>query len=166
MHQPNPRTLHSISAARKRRLLGDLQRSDGPTRANRNVDGTRHVLLFAEELHARGRLRRVDHFSTAFVAGNTPGRVYEDRLDATQFNNTYEQWEAEQVVRAAQRRLPITIHRPSIIVGDLKTGYTSNFRALYRWASAITWPRVPSGEFLRRIVEDGVPSSSVSATRG
>jgi thioester reductase-like protein len=98
-----------------------------------NVDGTRHVLRFAEELHARGRLRRVDYFSTAFVAGKAPGLVHEDRLDSTRFNNTYEQtkWEAEQLVRAAQTRLPITIYRPSIIVGDSKTGYTSNFRVLY-----------------------------------
>jgi thioester reductase-like protein len=98
-----------------------------------NVDGTRHVLRFAEELHARGRLRRVDYFSTAFVAGNAAGCVYEDRLNATQFNNTYEQtkWEAEELVRQAQGRLPITIYRPSIIVGDSKTGYTSNFRVLY-----------------------------------
>ncbi|MBI4515377.1 MAG: SDR family oxidoreductase [Deltaproteobacteria bacterium] len=98
-----------------------------------NVDGTRYLLQLAEELHARGRLRRVDYFSTAFVAGKAAGRVYEDRLDPTQFNNTYEQtkWEAERLVREAQQRLPITIYRPSIIVGDSKTGYTSNFRVLY-----------------------------------
>ena len=98
-----------------------------------NVDGTRHVLAFAEHLHARGRLRRMDYFSTAFVAGNTPGCIYEDRLESTQFNNTYERtkWEAEQLVRAAQQRMPITVFRPSIIVGDSKTGYTSNFRVLY-----------------------------------
>ncbi len=98
-----------------------------------NVDGTRHVLAFAEELSARGRLRRLDYFSTAFVAGTIAGPVYEERLDPTRFNNTYEQtkWEAEQVVREAQTRLPITIYRPSIIVGDSKTGYTSNFRVLY-----------------------------------
>jgi thioester reductase-like protein len=98
-----------------------------------NVDGTRHVLRLAEELHACGRLRRVDYFSTAFVAGNAPGTVYEDRLDPAQFNNTYEQtkWEAERVVREAQQRLPVTIYRPSIIVGDSRTGYTSNFRVLY-----------------------------------
>lgn len=98
-----------------------------------NVEGTRHVLRLAEELQAKGRLRRVDYFSTAFVAGNASGLVYEDRLAAARFNNTYEQtkWEAEQLVRDAQSRLPITIYRPSIIVGDSKTGYTSNFRALY-----------------------------------
>lgn len=98
-----------------------------------NVDGTRHVLRLADELHARGRLRRFDYFSTAFVAGNAVGCAYEDRLLPAQFNNTYEQtkWEAEQLMREAQQRLPITIYRPSIIVGNSKTGYTSNFRVLY-----------------------------------
>jgi thioester reductase-like protein len=128
----------------RERLLGEVDRiihcaatvkfNKALDKARRiNVDGTRHVLRFAEALHARGRLRRVDYFSTAFVAGNSARRAYEDRLDAAQFNNTYEQtkWEAEQLVRDAQQRLPITVYRPSIIVGDSKTGYTSNFRVLY-----------------------------------
>ena len=133
-----------VEPSMRERLLGEVDRVihcaatvkfDTPLPEARriNVDGTRHVLGFAEELHAKGRLRRMDHFSTAFVAGTTASCVYEDRLEPTQFNNTYEQtkWEAEQVVREAQRRLPITIYRPSIIVGDSKTGYTSNFRVLY-----------------------------------
>jgi long-chain acyl-CoA synthetase len=130
--------------AMRQRLLGAVDRIihcaatvkfDTPLPEARrvNVEGTRHVLAFAEELQARGRLRRVEHFSTAFVAGTARGCVYENRLEPTQFNNTYEQtkWEAEQVVREAQRRLPITIYRPSIVVGDSQTGYTSNFRVLY-----------------------------------
>ena len=133
-----------LEPAMRERLLGEVNRIihcaatvkfDTPLHEARriNVDGTRHVLGFAEQLHARGRLRRMDHFSTAFVAGTVASCVYEDRLEPTQFNNTYEQtkWEAEQVVRAAQRRLPITIYRPSIVVGDSRTGYTSNFRVLY-----------------------------------
>lgn len=128
----------------RERLLGEVDRiihcaatvkfnTALPQARRINVDGTRNVLRFAEELQARGRLRRLDHFSTAFVAGNTARRVYEDRLDTAQFNNSYEQtkWEAEDIVRVAQTRLPITVYRPSIIVGDSKTGYTSNFRVLY-----------------------------------
>lgn len=133
-----------LDPATRDRLLGTVDRIihcaatvkfDTPLpKARRiNVEGTRHLLQFAEELHTRGRLRRVDHFSTAFVAGSALGTVYEDRLAPAQFNNSYEQtkWEAEQVVREAQSRLPITIYRPSVIVGDSKTGYTSNFRVLY-----------------------------------
>lgn len=128
----------------RERLLGEVDRIvhcaatvefDTPLAESRriNVGGTQQVLHLADELLARGRLGRVDYFSTAFVAGKSIGRAYEDRLIPASFNNTYEQtkWEAEQLVRAAQPRLPITIYRPSIIVGDSKTGYTSNFRVLY-----------------------------------
>lgn len=133
-----------LDAATRERLVGEVDRIihcaatvrfDFPLPEARriNVEGTRHVLRLAGEIHARGRLRRMDYFSTAFIAGKASGSVYEDRLDPTQFNNTYEQtkWEAEEVVREAQRVLPITIYRPSIIVGDSKSGYTSNFRVLY-----------------------------------
>jgi thioester reductase-like protein len=98
-----------------------------------NVDGTRNVLRFATDAHTTGRLGRIDHFSTAYVAGRAQGLVREDELFPTTFTNTYEQtkWESEQLVREHQGDLPITIFRPSIVVGDSKTGYTSNFRVLY-----------------------------------
>jgi thioester reductase-like protein len=133
-----------LEPASRERLLSQVTRVihcaatvkfDTPLREARriNVEGTRHVLEFAEELHRSGRLRRVDYFSTAFVAGKAAGRVHEDRLEPAAFHNTYEQtkWEAERIVRDRQARLPITIYRPSIVVGDSKTGYTSNFRVLY-----------------------------------
>ncbi len=98
-----------------------------------NVAGTRNVLRFAEALHTKGHLLRFDHFSTAYVAGRFEGLVREDELAPTTFNNTYEQtkWESEELVRGFQRELPISIFRPSIIVGDSRTGATSNFRVLY-----------------------------------
>jgi len=98
-----------------------------------NVEGTRNVLRFAEAVQARGHLRRVDHFSTAYVAGRAQGVVRDDQLVPTTFNNSYEQtkWESEQLVRDFQQGLPISIFRPSIIVGDSRTGRTTNFRVLY-----------------------------------
>lgn len=98
-----------------------------------NVEGTRNVLRFAEEIQASGQLRRVDHFSTAYVAGRSNGLALECDLPSTTFHNSYEQskWESEQLVREYQRDLPIAIFRPSIIVGDSRTGYTSNFRVMY-----------------------------------
>ena len=99
-----------------------------------NVDGTRNVLRVAERLHRRGRLRRLDYIGTAFVAGATDGLVFEDDLlDGVTFHNSYERtkWEAEKLVRVFQKDLPIAIFRPSIVVGDSRTGYTANFRVLY-----------------------------------
>ena len=101
---------------------------------NINVEGTRIVLDFAEEAAGQGVLRRVDYIGTAFVAGKRRGIILEDELDEGQaFNNTYEQtkMEAEKVVRERWGDLPITIHRPSIVVGESSTGKTSSFNVVY-----------------------------------
>jgi thioester reductase-like protein len=105
-----------------------------------NVDGTRTVVEFAEEAQRRGRLRRFCYIGTAYVAGRRVGRVGEDELECGQeFNNTYEQTKcaAEALVRQHMHArgdrpaLPTTLFRPSIIVGDSKSGYTSSFKVMY-----------------------------------
>jgi len=99
-----------------------------------NVDGTRRVLEFAERCHAHGALRRLSYVSTAYVAGEHAGCFSEDDLEAGQrFRNTYEQskFEAEQLVSRAREQLPITIFRPSIIVGERDSGWTASFNVLY-----------------------------------
>ncbi len=100
---------------------------------NVNVRGTQKILDLGAAIQRRGRLRRIDYFSTAYVAGDASGRFGEDELRPVGFHNTYDRtkWEAEQLVRQHQTELPIAILRPSIIVGDSRSGYTSNFRVLY-----------------------------------
>ncbi|MEX2032577.1 MAG: SDR family oxidoreductase [Dehalococcoidia bacterium] len=131
-----------------------------------NVEGTRNVLRFAADAQAAGALRRVDHISTAYVAGKSQGVAREDELIPVEFNNTYEQtkWESERLVRERWDDLPISIFRPSIIVGDSSTGYTSNFRVLYfplrvlSTGLAIVAPLDPQG------IVDLVPVDHVVAT--
>jgi thioester reductase-like protein len=97
-----------------------------------NVEGTRRVLEFAESCHARGGLRRMSYISTAYVAGEHAGRFSEDDLDVGQrFRNAYEQskFEAERLAAGAQ--LPVTVLRPSIIVGERDSGWTASFNVLY-----------------------------------
>jgi long-chain acyl-CoA synthetase len=131
-------------SADRERLIGEVDRiihcaatvmfdTPLPDARRVNVVGTQNVLRFAADVQARGGLRRIDHFSTAYVAGKAHGVVREEELVPTEFNNTYERtkWESEQIVREHQQDLPIAIFRPSIIVGDSRTGYTSNFRVLY-----------------------------------
>jgi len=98
-----------------------------------NVQGTRRVLEFAELAHRCGGLRRYGHVSTAYVAGNHSGHFAERDLELGQtFHNSYEhsKFEAEQLVRS-HHALPSTILRPSIIVGDSKSGWTAAFNVLY-----------------------------------
>jgi thioester reductase-like protein len=100
-----------------------------------NVEGTRGVLELAELCAERGGgLRRVSHVSTAYVAGTHIGPFYEDDLDRGQhFNNSYElsKWEAEKLVRERAQQLPITIFRPSIVVGESDSGWTPAFNVVY-----------------------------------
>lgn len=100
-----------------------------------NVQGTLHVLELARELAAQGRLLRLDHVSTCYVAGDREGQVLESDVDVGQRpRNAYEQTKLEaevEVDRARQAGLPIAVHRPSIIVGDSRTGRAASFKVLY-----------------------------------
>jgi long-chain acyl-CoA synthetase len=96
-----------------------------------NVDGVANVLGFARSVL---RLARLVHVSTAYVAGGRKGIVSEDELtDAFGFRSPYEQtkYEAERLVRDAASDLPITIVRPSMIVGDSRTGEIKTFNTFY-----------------------------------
>jgi nucleoside-diphosphate-sugar epimerase len=97
-----------------------------------NIEGTRHLLEIASDARHNGTLRSFAYIGTAFVAGERQGIVREDELDVGQrFRNIYEETkcEAEKLVR--NQTIPSVILRPSIIVGDSKTGVTSSFRTLY-----------------------------------
>lgn len=100
-----------------------------------NVGGTTSMLEIARRLADRGRLRRLDHVSTCYVAGRRTGRVLETEIDVGQrFRNTYEatKCRAEMIVQEARAAgLPVTVHRPSIVVGDSATGATRAFNVLY-----------------------------------
>jgi long-chain acyl-CoA synthetase len=99
-----------------------------------NVEGTRRMLELAELCRDHGGLQRFCHVSTAYVAGEHEGEFAEDDLEVGQeFRNAYEQskFEAERLVRAHRRRLPIQIFRPSIVVGERPTGWTASFNVLY-----------------------------------
>jgi long-chain acyl-CoA synthetase len=99
-----------------------------------NVAGTARVLGLAEDCAEHGGLRRMTSVSTAYVAGDRRGTVAEGELAAGQgFRNAYEQskHEAEAMVRSHMDRLPLTIVRPSIVVGERDTGWTSSFNVIY-----------------------------------
>jgi long-chain acyl-CoA synthetase len=96
-----------------------------------NVDGVANVLGFARSAH---RLERLVHVSTAYVAGGRTGTVDEDDLtDAFGFGSAYEQtkYEAERLVRDAASELPVTVVRPSMIVGDSRTGDIKTYNTFY-----------------------------------
>jgi thioester reductase-like protein len=96
-----------------------------------NVDGAREVIELAEQAP---QLRRLVHWSTALVSGARRGYVHESELDAAAgFRNVIEEtrFRAEGIVRGAMGRVPTTILRPSIVVGDATTGEIDRFDGPY-----------------------------------
>lgn len=96
-----------------------------------NVHGTRNVLAFGRELTA---LERFTHFSSAYVSGDRTGVILEKELDEGQgFRNPYEATKcaAERLVRDAGGQMPVTIIRPSAVVGDSQTGAIDRFDGVY-----------------------------------
>jgi thioester reductase-like protein len=97
-----------------------------------NVDGTRNVLDLAQRLPD---LRRLHYFSTCYVSGRYAGPFSEDDLEVgAPFNNYYEETKHDAEVdvrRRAAAGLPTTIYRPSIVVGDSRTGETQKYDGPY-----------------------------------
>jgi dephospho-CoA kinase len=104
-------------------LAGVYYTGIDPRTARRiNVVGTRGALELASDCR---RLRRFLHWSTAQVSGKRRGLVREDELDPSRgWHNVYERtkFEAEKLARSAMQRLPVTVVRPGVIVGDSVTG--------------------------------------------
>jgi thioester reductase-like protein len=108
-----------------------------------NVRGTRNVIDTASEMRS---LERFNHLSTAFVAGDRTGVIMEDELDEGQdFRNPYEEtkFEAEVALREKAKHLPVTIYRPTIVVGDSKTGEIDRMAGPYYLIHAIV--QTPNG---------------------
>ena len=95
-----------------------------------NVEGTRHVLDFAERCRS---LRRFQYVSTCYVSGRYDGVFLEEDLDVGQrFNNFYEETKFLAEVEVRKRAgLPCTIYRPSVVVGDSTSGETQKFDGPY-----------------------------------
>lgn len=94
-----------------------------------NVGGTEAVLDLARTLPG---LERFVHVSTAYVAGRAPVFFGEDDVGGGDFRNTYEQTKLEaEVAVTAVDDLPTAIVRPSIVVGESDSGWTSAFNVLY-----------------------------------
>jgi thioester reductase-like protein len=110
-----------------------------------NVEGTRHVLDFLSDAR---RLRRLHYVSTAYVSGTFRGVFRETDLEVGQsFKNFYEETKYLAEVDVVRRRLPTTIYRPAIVVGDSRTGETGKFDGPYFTLTAME--RVPRGLFLK-----------------
>jgi len=120
--------IHSAGTVRMNLSIEDARRSA--------VGSAQATVDFARRLAAAGRLRKFEYVSTVGVAGKRPGALPEIWMDeAREFHNTYEQAkaEAEEIVRHAivNEGLPVTVHRPSMVIGDARDGRIIHFQIFY-----------------------------------
>lgn len=96
-----------------------------------NVEGTRALIDFCR----MNQVARLHHVSTAYVCGDQRGTVLETDLNLQQPpRNAYERSkrEAELLVQSARADFErVTIYRPSIIVGEYSSGFTTTFHGIY-----------------------------------
>ncbi|KXJ98388.1 MAG: sterol-4-alpha-carboxylate 3-dehydrogenase [Acidobacteria bacterium OLB17] len=96
-----------------------------------NVEGTRNVNELVGEI---ANLRRYNYISTCYVAGERTGRILETELEhSAGFKNFYEEskYLAELEVERLKEKLPVTIFRPSVVVGDSESGETAKYDGIY-----------------------------------
>src|SRR6185312_130864 len=92
-----------------------------------------------------GTRAKLEFLSTVGVGGRLEARLPERFItEARRYHNTYEQSkaEAEEFVREQiARGLPATVHRPSMVVGDSRSGHTIGFQIFYHLVEFLTGNR-------------------------
>lgn len=104
-----------------------------------NVEGTRTLLEWADRHH----VRRLHSVSTAYVCGSFTDVIREVRHPRPpSFQTEYEEtkWMAEELLArwAEADGHVLTILRPSFIIGDSQTGYSTQFGGFYQAARFVS----------------------------
>ncbi|MCE5214860.1 MAG: AMP-binding protein [Methanobacterium sp.] len=116
--------IHTAADLRLNAPLEDLRKT--------NREGTINILQLAHKIHKKGKLIRFSHVSTAYVAGRRKGYINEDSLtDEAGFLSNYERSKYASELEVKKSKLPLSIFRPGMIVGDSKTGYIKTFNTFY-----------------------------------
>jgi thioester reductase-like protein len=98
------------------------------------VTPTAAVLDLSRQARQGGRLQKVEIVSTVGVWGRTPGVLPERPVpEVNSFHNTYEaaKAEAEKLIWALEGQFPVTVHRPSMVVGRRGDGQVMSFQVFY-----------------------------------
>ncbi|MBU1998499.1 MAG: SDR family oxidoreductase [Candidatus Omnitrophota bacterium] len=102
-----------------------------------NIEGTRNILNLGLEWHKKGCLKKINHISTAYIYGDYQKTFKEsDFYKRQKFYTNYEQskFEAEKIVQQFRRKgLWIDIYRPSMVLGESKSGKTFQLKHIYQF---------------------------------
>lgn len=145
---------------------GNVRMNRPQVEARRETMAT--TLNVLELMSASRAAEKMEFVSTVGIAGRASGELAEAWIEhPRQFRNSYEaaKAEAEDVVRDfSAAGLPITVHRPSMVVGDSRTGQTVSFQVFYYLSEFLSGAR--SYGMLPRLngtLLDVIPSDYVAA---
>lgn len=105
---------------------------------------TSTVLNLGRRCAKTGALRKIELISTVGVWGKTPGYMPERPVpQVREFHNSYEaaKSEAERLIWTEGDGLPITLHRPSMVVGESRSGRTKHFQIFYHLCEFLSGSR-------------------------
>lgn len=120
-----------------------LIHASGNVKLNQSLEDARHdavtsaqeMVRFIHACRRNSQFIKAEYLSTVGVGGHREGIIPETPLpDPRHFRNTYEAAKAEAedyVLAQIQAGLPVTIHRPSMVVGDSRTGAIIHFQVFY-----------------------------------
>jgi thioester reductase-like protein len=113
-------------------IAASLNRRSEKSCLNVNLRGTLEVLQFARRVFSCGGLRRFSHVSTVAVAGARNNEVVKEDESIDWNRSDYDPYArtkkfSELMIRELLPDIPLTIFRPSIVLGDSRYGATTQF---------------------------------------
>lgn len=100
------------------------------------LGSAKNIVELAISCKKSGSLKKLEFVSTVGVAGRMRGPVPESWISQKRtFHNTYEQSKAEAEDYLQEQilawEIPVTVHRPSMVVGHSRTGNIIHFQIFY-----------------------------------
>jgi NAD(P)-dependent dehydrogenase (short-subunit alcohol dehydrogenase family) len=129
--------------------------ADEESQVRVNVEGTRHMVEFAKAIDAG----HVHHVSSIAAAGLYEGVFREDMFDEAEgLDHPYfmTKHESEKIVRK-ECKVPWTVYRPALVVGDSKTGEMDKIDGPYYFFKLI--------QRMRQILPPWMPSVGIEGGR-
>ncbi|MCU0804448.1 MAG: SDR family oxidoreductase [Burkholderiales bacterium] len=109
------------------------------------VTAARNMLDLVDRCADKESFAKAELVSTVGVGGRWPGELPERFLvEPRSYHNTYEQAKAEAeelMAGAAEHGAPITVHRPSMVIGDSRSGRVWSFQVFYHLAEFLSGRR-------------------------
>ena len=125
-----------------------LNRKSEKSCLNVNLRGTLEVLQLAMRVHHYHGLRRFSHVSTVAVAGKRQDEVVAEDKSIDWNRSDYDPYArtkkfCEHMIRELLPEVPITIFRPSIVLGDSRRAETTQFDMVKAFVFLAELPVLP-----------------------